>query len=199
MLKYIQNKFKKNSEIFLLVVIIFFTVIFTSYFNYKKNLNNKTYNSFVDNVYFKKTLKHLLNNLEPKYKKIKHKVNSGETFDKILENYSIDKNEINKIKNSLQKNFDINKLNTKQIIQFSLDKTNNKINEFTFQISNTQKIFLERNIENDKFNEEILSIKLDKEIVYKENLILLSLYKSATDEKIPANIIIELLEFMVSK
>ena len=28
----------------------------------------------------------------------------------------------------------------KQIIQFSLDKTNNKITEFTFQVSNTQKI-----------------------------------------------------------
>ena len=33
--------------------------------------------------------------------------------------------------------------------------------------------------------------ELNKEIVYKENLILQSLYKAATDEKIPANIIIE--------
>ena len=32
---------------------------------------------------------------------------------------------------------------------------------------------------------------MDKKIVYKENLILQSLYKAATDEKIPANIIIE--------
>ncbi|MDC3042824.1 M23 family metallopeptidase, partial [Candidatus Pelagibacter sp.] len=52
-------------------------------------------------------------------------------------------------------------------------------------------IFLERNIEEDNFNEEIISIKLEKKIVYKENLILQSLYKSATDENIPANIIIE--------
>ena len=191
MIKYLKYKLVKNFEILALIFLILFTTIFTSYFNYKKNSNKETYNNIIDNVYLKKTINHIVENLEPKYKKIKHKVNSGETFDKILEIYSIDKNEINKIKKSLQKNFDINKLNTKQIIQFSLDKTNNKISEFTFQISNTQKIFLERNIENDKFNEEILSIKLDKEIVYKENLILLSLYKSATDEKIPANIIIE--------
>ena len=32
---------------------------------------------------------------------------------------------------------------------------------------------------------------MDKKIIYKENLILQSLYKAATDEKIPANIIIE--------
>ena len=191
MRKYLKYKLVKNFEILGLIFLVLFTTIFTSYFNYKKNINRETYNNIIDNVYLKKTLNHIVENLEPKYKKIKHKVNSGETFDKILENYSINKNEINKIKKSLQKNFDINKLNTKQIIQFSLDKTNNKITEFTFQISNTQKIFLERNIEKDKFNEEILSIKLDKEIVYKENLILLSLYKSATDEKIPANIIID--------
>ena len=191
MLKNLQNKFKKNFEIFGLVILILITAISTSYFNYKKNLNDKTYNDFIDNVYFKKTLSHILNNLEPKYKKIKHKIKSGETFDKILEDYSNDKKEIIKIKNSLKKKVDLNRLNTKQIIQFSLDKTNNKINEFTYQISNTQKIYLNRNIKEDNFNEEIVSIKLEKIIVYKENLIIQSLYRAATDQKIPPNTIIE--------
>ncbi len=191
MTKYLKDKIAKNFEILGLIFLILFTAIFTTYFNYKKNLNNETYTNIIENVYLIKTINHIVDNLEPKYKKVKHKVSSGETFDKILENYSINKIEINKIKKSLEKKFDINKLNTKQIIQFSLDKTNNKITEFTFQISNTQKIFLERNVENDNFNEEILSIKLLKEIVYKENLILQSLYKSATDENIPPNVIIE--------
>ena len=191
MLKNLQNKIKKNFEIFGLIILIFFTVTFTSYFNYKKNLNDKTYNNFIDNIYFKKTLSHLIDNLEPKYKKIKHKIKSGETFDKILESYSIEKSEINKIKNSLKKKVNLNKLNTKQIIQFSLDKTNNKIEEFIYQVSNTQKIYLKRNIQEDNFSEEIVSIKLEKEIIYKENLIIQSLYKAANDQKIPANIIIE--------
>ena len=103
MLKYLQNKFKKNSEIFVLVILIFITAISTSYFNYKKNLDEKNYKNFIDNIYFKKTLSHIFNNLEPKYKKIKHKIKSGETFDKILENYSIEKIEITKIKNALKK------------------------------------------------------------------------------------------------
>ena len=191
MIKILQNKLKKKFEIFGLIVLIFITVISTSYFNYKKNLNDKAFSNFIDNIYFKKTLKHIINNLEPKYKKISHKINSGETFDKILEFYSIEKSEIIKIKNSLKKEIDLNKLNTKQVIQFSLNKSNNKIEEFTYQISNTQKIYLKRNTLEDNFSNEIVSIKLEKKIIYGENLIIQSLYKSATDQKIPANTIIE--------
>ncbi len=77
------------------------------------------------------------------------------------------------------------------MIQFTVDKTDNKIDNFTYQISNTQKIFLKRNVENDTFNNEILSIQLEKNIIYKENIILQSLYGAATAENIPANIIID--------
>ena len=191
MVKNLKNRIKKNFEIFGLISLILFTAIFTTYFNFKKNSNRQTYNDFIDNVYFQKTLNQIIENLEPKYRKIKHKIKSGETFDKILENYSVEKKEIIKVKKSLQNIINLNKLNTKQLIQFTLDKTDNKIKEFSFQISNTQKINLTRNNSNDVFDEEILSIKLDKEIIYKENIIIQSLYKSATDEKIPANIIIE--------
>ena len=191
MLKILLSKIKKNFEIFGLVLLILFTSISTSYFNSTKKKSLEIYYNFIDNIYFKKTLTHIVENLEPKYKKIKHKIKSGETFDKILENYLIQKKEILEIKNALKKKVNLNKLNTKQIIEFSLDKTNNQINEFTFQISNKQKIFLVRDNSSNTFNDEIILIKLNKKIVYKENLILQSLYKAATDEKIPANIIIE--------
>ena len=191
MIKNYKIQINKNKEILLLVLLIFITAISTSFFNLNKKIKEKTYNDLIDNIYFNKTLKHIVNNLEPKYKKIKHKIKSGETFDKILENYSIEKNEIIKIKKSLKKKVNLNKLNTKQIIQLTLDKTNNKIQNFTYQISNTEKIFLNRDFEKDKFDEEILLIKLNKKVIYNENIILQSLYKSAMDEKIPPNIIIE--------
>ena len=162
MFKKIKEKIRKNIEIFGLLFLIFFTTLSTTYFNFKKKVELETYDNFIDNIYFKKTLKYIINNLEPKYKKIKHKIKSGETFDKILESYSIDKKEILKIKNSLKQKINLNKLNTKQIIYFSVDKTNNKIEEFTFQTSNTQKIYLKRNIENDNFQNEIQSIQLEK-------------------------------------
>ena len=103
MFKKIQNKIKKNFEIFGLVFLILVSIVLTSYFNFQKKILDESYTSFTENIYFKKTLTHLIENLEPKYKKIKHKIKSGETFDKILENYSINKQEILKIKKSLQK------------------------------------------------------------------------------------------------
>ena len=189
MLIFLKNKIRKNFEVLVLILLIIITASSTGYFNYKKKSNEEIYNNLINNIYFKKTIIQIINNLEPKYKKINHKIKSGETFDKILENYSIKKDEIIKIKNSLKNKIDLNKLSTKQTIQFRLDRTNNKIKDFTFQISNTEKISLTRN-NNDNFSEELLSIKLNKQIVYKENIILQSLYKSATDENIPANIII---------
>ena len=191
MIKIFKKKLKKNYEIFGLIALIFITVLFTTFFNYKKKLNNEIYDSFINNVYFKKTLEQIVDNLETKYKKIKHKIKKGETFDKILQYYSVNKKEIIKIKNSLQKKANINNLNTKQSIEFSLDKTTDKIKEFTYQISNTEKIFLKRDIQNDNFDEKMISIKLNKKIIYKENIILQSLYKSAIDENIPPNTIVE--------
>ena len=191
MLKNLINKLRKKIEIFLLISITIIIVSSTAYFNLITKQNKENSDNFVDNVYFKKTLNYLLDSLEPKYKKIKHKIKSGETFDKILESYSIEKKEILKIKNSLKQKTNLNKLNTKQIIYLSINKTNNKIEEFSFQTSNTEKIYLKRNIEDDNFSKEILTIQLEKKIIYKENIIIQSLYKSASDENIPPNTIIE--------
>jgi len=192
MLNKFKQKIKKKIEIFTLISTIFLIAIITTYFNYsKKELIESNFNNFIDNIYLKKTLNHLIDNLEPKYQKFHHKIKSGETFDKILKNYSIDKREIIIIKKNLEEKINLNKLNTKQSLEFSLDKTNNKITEFIFKISNTEKVYLKRNIDNNQFKQETLTIKLDKKIIYKENVILQSLYGAATSEDIPANIIIE--------
>ena len=58
-------------------------------------------------------------------------------------------------------------------------------------MSNTEKIYLNREVESGKFSQKILVTKLNKKVVYKENIILSSLYKSASQKKIPANIIVE--------
>jgi murein DD-endopeptidase MepM/ murein hydrolase activator NlpD len=191
MLKKNNNFFSKNFIILGLVFLFIITILTSIYLNYKKNFNSKHYNNFINNIYLKKTLSEIINNLEPRYKIYNHKIKFGETFDKILNDYSIDKEEINALKVSLSKKININKLNTNQEIQINLDQTNNKIKEFTFKISKTEKIFLSRINGNIKFNQKILTIKLDKKILFKENIILQSLYKAATDQNIPPNIIIE--------
>ena len=191
MLKKIKLRLKKNLEIFALSLLIVITITFTSYYNYnKKNIFNN-YSNLLDNVYFKKSFNQILDNLEPRFKKIEHKINVGETFDKILEEYQVEKSEIKEIKQELGKKINLNKLNINQKFQFTIDQTNSLIKEFIFQVSNTEKIYLTRKKETKKFDQRIVVTKLNKNIVYGESIILESLYKSAKNQKIPTSIIIE--------
>jgi hypothetical protein len=185
MQKKILKLFSKNIEIFMLIAFLLIIIITSTIFNYQKNLNSQRYNGFIDNIYLKKTLDEIINNLEPRFKKYNHKIKSGETFNNILESYSIDIDEINILKKNLIKKININKLNTNQKIQITIDQTNNKIKEFIFEISNTEKIYLSRENANKDFSQKILTLKLDKKIIYKENIIKQSLYKAAIDQKIP--------------
>ena len=191
MIKKIKTKIKKNLEIFSLILILLITVTFTSYYNYNKKKITNNYGDLLDNVYFKKSINHLFNNLEPRFRKIEHIVNVGETFDNILEQYSVNKFEIQQIKNELSKKIDVNRLKLNQKFHFTVDQTNSLVKEFIFQVSKTEKIFLSRNNFDNKFNQKIVVTKLNKKIIYDENIILESLYKSAVEEKIPVNIIIE--------
>ena len=191
MLKKIQIKIKKNLEIFSLILALLITATFTSYYNYNKKKIINSYGDLLDNVYFKKSINHFFNNLEPRFKKIEHIVDVGETFDKILEQYSVNKFEIQQIKDELSKKIDINRLKLNQKFHFTVDQTSSLVKEFIFQVSKTEKIFLSRNNFDNKFNQKIVVTKLNKKIIYDENIILESLYKSAIEEKIPANIIIE--------
>ncbi len=187
----IKNLIKKNTEIFALSVLVIITIISTNYYNYNKNKILSEYKDLLNNVYFKKTTLSLLENLEPKFKKISHRVSSGETFVNILKDYSVEISEIEDIKKILSTKININKLKTNQKIQFTIDQKKSSIKDFIFQISNTEKIYLTRDLATNKFNEKILITNLKKNIIYSENIILESLYRSAVKEKIPANIIIE--------
>ena len=191
MIKRKKNLFFKNLNVLGLFFLIIITISTIYFLSHKKKIQIEENNKFINNIYFKKTIKKIIKNLEPRYKIYSHKIKFGETFNKVLENYLIDKEEIKAVKESLSKEVNLDKLNTNQKIKINLDQTNNKVKEFTFQISNTKKIYLSRNNESKQFKKEIINLKLDKKIIFKENIILQSLYKAATDQKIPANTIIE--------
>ena len=191
MLNKIKKKFKNNTEIIALGLLLLTTILSTTYYNFNKQKIYNNYKNIINNVYFKKTLNHVFGNLEPKFKTITHKINEGETFDKILRNYEIKEEEILSVKKKLSKKINLNKLNTYHKIQFTLDQTTNQLKEFIFQISNSEKIYLTKNKDKRDFKQEILLTKLNKEIIYKENIILNSLYNSASKKKVPINTIIE--------
>ena len=191
MIKKFNIKFKVKNEILALIILITLTSIFTIYHNQTKNRINNNYKKIIENFYFKKTVNHFFEKLEPRFKKISHKVKEGETFIGILEYYSLNSSEISTIKDKINSKVNLNKLNTNQKIHFTIDQTDNSIQEFIFQISNKERIILTQDTASKNFKQEIVLTKLKKKIVYNENIILKSLYKSATDQKIPSSIIIE--------
>ena len=125
MINKIKIKIKKNTEIFALSLLVIITIFSTTYYNYNKKKIYNNYKNTINNIYFKKTLDHIFDNLEPKYKKINHKILQGETFDKILESYFLNKKEISQIKTQLSKKVNLNKLNTNHKIIFTIDQSNN--------------------------------------------------------------------------
>ena len=103
MVNKILTKIKKNTEIFALSLLIIITIISTTYYNFNKNRLYNNYKNIINNVYLKKTVNNLFDNLEPKFKKINHEIKPGETFDNILKNYGIKQLEITEIKKTVKK------------------------------------------------------------------------------------------------
>ena len=191
-LKKIPKIIKKKSEISLLFLLIMITALSTTFYNGKKKTINENYRDVINNIYFQKSINYIFNNLTSRYQSINHKISDGETFDKILNSYSISNQEIIKIKKNLNTDFNLNNLKTNLNIRFIIDKSNNKkIISFVFPISRTKKIQLTRNIEKDIFKKKTIITNLNKKIIFKEAKISNSLYKTAINLDIRPNIIIE--------
>ena len=157
-----------------------------------KILINENYKNVINNIYFQKSISQIFNNLTPRYKNIDHKISSGETFDKILNSYSIPTEEILEIKKNLNLDYNLNNLKTNLDIRFTIDQSSNKkIISFLFPVSRTKKIQLIRNLDTDLFEKKIIATNLNKKIIFKEGKITQSLYKTAIDINIQPNIIIE--------
>ena len=183
---------KKNIEITFLFLLLLITISSTNIYNKKKVLIDENYKNLINNIYFQKSINQIFDNLVPRYKNIDHKISSGETFDKILNNYSIPNEEINQIKKKLNSDYDINNLKPNLEIKITIDQSNNKkITSFLFPVSRTEKIQLTRNLDNNLFEKKIIITNLNKKIVFKEGKITQSLYKTAIDLNVQPNVIIE--------
>ena len=93
-LKKFPKLIKKNAEIAFLFLLLCLSVVSTTFYNNKKLVIKEAYSDLINNVYFHKSTTHIFNNLTPRYKNIEHKISNGETFYKILNNYSITNDEI---------------------------------------------------------------------------------------------------------
>ena len=188
----IQRIIKKNLEFAFLLLALIITILSVRIYNINKNVINQNYINLINNTYFQKSIKHVFDNLEPKFIDITHKVSKGETFNKILNNYKIPKSEIQKIIKILSKENKLNNLKTNQIIIFTIDQSeNNKITNLLFPVSRTKRIQLTRDSISENFKKKEIITNLNKRIIFQEGKILKSLYKTAIDLGIQANVIIE--------
>jgi murein DD-endopeptidase MepM/ murein hydrolase activator NlpD len=183
---------KKNIEITFLFLLLLISIISISFYNDKKILINENYKDIINNIYFKKSVNQILDNLIPRYKHINHKISNGETFDKILNSYSIPNDEILKIKKKLNSDYNLNNLKTNFNIKFIIDQSNNKrVTFFLFPVSRTKKIQLTINLDTDLFEKKIIMTNLNKKVLFKEGKIIRSLYRTAVDLNVQPKVIIE--------
>jgi len=188
----ISIKVKKNKELFILVVLFIASIIITQIYNSNKKKIDLNYINLINNIYFQKSLHSVFDSLNPKYINIEHKIKSGENFNKVLSQYKIPKYEIKNIQRYLSKYYNLNKLKSNSVLKFTIDQSKNKrIISFLYPLSRTKKLQLNRSFDSDAFEIKEIVTNLNRIIVFKESKILNSLYKSAIDQTIQPNIIIE--------
>tara|TARA_Y100000748_G_scaffold94759_1_gene79113 strand:+ start:101 stop:1384 length:1284 start_codon:yes stop_codon:yes gene_type:complete len=187
----VKSALRRDPEIAFLLFTAFFLVISIQLYNVLKNEKKSNFFEILNNSFFKKTVVYYLDNLNPKYENIKHKISRGETLDEILKKYQIPKEELINIKKSIDKKNKLNNLKPGLTINITIDKSEEKIINFTFPISKTKKLNLVRNLEGSDFQSREIIKNLKKEVLFKEGKITESLYKSATKSDIKPSIIIE--------
>ena len=189
--KYITPYLRKKKDILILGLIFLITIFITTNHNIKKDEFQNNQKELINNVFFQKTLKTIFSNLDQKFKNVNHKITDGETFDEILNLYSVNPSEIIQIKKILKAKINLNKLNINQNIIFIIDQEDNQIVKFVFPLSKTEKIYLVKSKDNKNFVQDIVVTKLNKKIIYAEDIINSSLYKAALSNDIPPGIIID--------
>ena len=187
----IQTNIKKNISVFFLFLLMFISMASMQIYNLNKQKIYLNYSKLINNIYFKKTLLNVFDNLEPKNINVKHRVKQGETLFKILKNYQVPDKEINKLVTTLSTEKLFRGLKENQTISFTIDQAGSKqILNATFSISRTEKIFVSKNLVSNKFDTKKIITNLNKRVVFKEGKIKSSLYKTASNLGIEANIIV---------
>ena len=179
-------------HILALILLILISIFSTNYYSsYKKN-QIAALENIIENIYLKKTTDLFINSLKPRFETINYIIETGDTFEKILNEINVPKNEKIKILKKISKFKFVNKLYKNQKISFKVDRKNPiKILRFSVQTSKTKTINFYRNTAIDDFEYKEIEKNLKQIIVFKEAEIINSLYSSAIDIGIQPNVIID--------
>ena len=188
----IVNFLKKNIEIFLLIFLLVITTFITQLYNLNNQKVQRDYLEILRNSYFKKSVNYFFSNLKPKFEDIEYKIKAGDTIVNILNELEVNKHEVQKIAKVLEKAKAQN-LTQNQTIKLTLENTNKlkEVSNILIPVSKSRKLEILKDLENNTFIKREIITNLEKKIILKEGIIKSSLYKSATQENISPNVIIE--------
>ena len=188
----IVSFFKKNLEIFLLVILLIITIFITQLYNSNTKKIQRDYLEIIRNSYFKKSVNYFFSNLKPKFEDIEYKIKNGDTLVNILDSFSVDKKDIQEIVKLLKENGTEN-LYQNKILKITLENNGNLtgVSNIIIPVSKSRKFQVYKDYEQNTFLKNEIITNLERRIILKEGTIKSSLYKSATQENISPNIIIE--------
>ena len=189
--KYFHTKIKQNFEVFFVLLIILITTIITQLYNESKKNYEKRYITLINNLYFQKSVNHFINEIQPKFEYVEHRVSQNESLNSIFIKNNIPNTEAFLIEKNLKKNKSFKNLRVNQLLSFTIDRSNNSVTKLIFPMSDVKKVELTRNIGTNEFIFKEILTNLRKKLVFKEGIIKQSLYKSAIDLNIKPNVIVE--------
>ena len=190
--KIIFRIIRKFNYLIWLLILIFFTVLVTYFYNLNKNNQIIYLNKLLNNSYLGISLKKITNELSPRYINLEYNVNEGDTYESIINNIKVPNLEKKLFLKSINENKNVEILRVNQKIYFTIDRRNKtKIVNFTIEIDKKKNLFFKRNELKKNFVSRIIEKNLIKKTTFKEGIITNSLYGAAIEQGIKPNIIIE--------
>ena len=175
-----------------LIFLIFLTVTVTYFYDHNKKSQLQYLNKFLNNIYFKKSLKKITSELIPRYISIEYIIKEGDNYESVINNLDIPNSEKKLFLKSVANNKNIKVLRLNQKILFNIDRKNNtKIISFVIEIDKKKEIVFKRSLDKENFISNIIEKNLEKVITFKEGIIKNSLYNTAIEIGIKPNTIIE--------
>ena len=186
------TKFKEYSIFFWIIFISILGILFTGIYKSNKSEGAQKIKESFNNIYLKKTLKEITNNLKPRFTYVNYISKSGDTYQSIINSLKINQNEKKEILNAISDEESLKILRTNKKFLFKFDNLlNEKISEFQIETDKKNIILFNRSKLDKKFFSKKITKNFTKKIVYKETIIQDSLYNSAINLGIKPNVIVE--------
>ena len=187
-----KKKIKSLTHFIWLILLISIASIVTYFHESNKKSQYNNLKKTLNNIYFQKTITKITSELEDRYEEFEYIIKEGDNYESIINKIEIPKIEKKLFLETVKQNKKIKILRPNQIINFKIDKKDNpKIEKFVIEINKKKEINYTRDNKKNIFYSKIIEKNLTKIISYKESKITNSLYQTALNLKIKANIIIE--------